>query len=70
MESATRFEAEDMKLTQARANRMAAEQHYKDAYQHFQSSKKEVTRLQRRRQAAYQYLLQAVHEVGTEVKEQ
>ena len=47
---------------------MAAEQQYKEAYQHFQSCKKEVSRIQRRRQAAYQYLLQAVHEVGAEVK--
>ena len=70
MENANRFEAEDTKLTQARADRMAAEQRYREAYQQFQASKKEVSRLQRRRQAAYQFLLQAVHEVGTEMKDQ
>ena len=70
MECASKLESEDTKLIQARENRTAAEQQYKEAYQRFQFCKKEVSRIQRRRQAAYQYLLQAVHDVGGDVKEQ
>ena len=70
VEGASRLESEDTKLIQAGENRMAAKQQYKEAYQHFQCCKKEVSRIQRRRQAAYQYLLQAVHEIGADVKNQ